>query len=109
MKKILILLSFLNGLISTLSSPELRTSTNRNVRQRKYSNITSLQNTTWSDLHFTSSIPLGSNLIYPSSFCPIGRAEKKVYQIPPYANMLTEVSYMAHSSQLYENKSVVVW
>lgn len=43
------------------------------------------------------------------NLCPIGSTEKVVYNIPPYKYKLTEVSYMAHSSQLYGNKAVVVW
>jgi hypothetical protein len=43
------------------------------------------------------------------NLCPIGSTEKVVYKIPPYNYKLAEVSYMAHSSQLYGNKAVVVW
>jgi hypothetical protein len=43
------------------------------------------------------------------NLCPIGSTEKVVYKIPPYKYKLAEVSYMAHSSQLYGNKAVVVW
>lgn len=44
-----------------------------------------------------------------TNLCPIGSTEKVVYNIPPYKYKLTEVSYMAHSSQLYGSKAVVVW
>lgn len=41
--------------------------------------------------------------------CPLGRTEKKTFQVPPNGNYFTEVSYMSYSSQLYGGKAAVVW
>lgn len=42
--------------------------------------------------------------------CPIDRADTVgVYQVPPNGTKLSEVSYMAHSSQIYEGTAKVVW
>ncbi len=52
----------------------------------------------------------GLNKDTDSEICPIDRsAEVGVYQVPPNGNKLSEVSYMAHSSQVYEGKTKLVW
>jgi hypothetical protein len=45
-----------------------------------------------------------------TALCPIdGVSEVGVYQVPPDGNKLSEVSYMAHSSQVYKGKEKLVW
>lgn len=52
----------------------------------------------------------GLNKNTESEICPIDRAaEVGVYQVPPNGNKLSEVSYMAHSSQVYKGKAKLVW
>jgi hypothetical protein len=43
-----------------------------------------------------------------SAYCPMKRANKVVYAIQP-GKKLAEVSYMAHSNQLFNGKATVVW
>lgn len=43
-----------------------------------------------------------------SAYCPMKRANKVVYAIQP-GKKLAEVSYMAHSNQLFNGKAKVVW
>jgi hypothetical protein len=101
---VVVLCHFLNGFSSQIA-------TSRNVRQRKHLNIVAVNGpslTNGNDL-LSSSINFNLTVINPYDFCPIGRTKKVVHQIPPYGNKLTEVSYMAHSTQLYNGKSSVVW
>jgi hypothetical protein len=45
-----------------------------------------------------------------TELCPIDRvSELGVYQVLPDGNKLSEVSYMAHSSQVYKGKAKLVW
>jgi hypothetical protein len=101
---VVILCHFLNGFSSQIA-------TSRNVRQRKHLNIAAVNRTTLNNENDLLSSSINSNwtMINPYDFCPIGRLKKVVHQIPPYGNKLTEVSYMAHSTQLYNGKSSVVW
>jgi hypothetical protein len=82
-----------------------RNATNRYSRHRP----NGPNNVTLDNVNPPYSTSLSANLVDSSTLCPIGRTEKKVYQIPPYENKLTEVSYMAHSTQFYKGKATVIW
>ncbi len=105
---IFLLLSVLHKLKVTSASVRFR-ATSRGMSQ---SNDAWLFHTTPVTTNVSDSSVADSNPVTHTSnsnLCPIGSAEKVVYKIPPYKNKLAEVSYMAHSSQLYNNKAVVVW
>jgi hypothetical protein len=82
-----------------------QTATNRYTRHRP----NGLSNVTLENIYPFYSTSMSANLVDLSTLCPIGRTEKKVYQIPPYESKLTEVSYMAHSTQFYKGKASVIW